>query len=241
MNFPVIDPAIRLVLCGAMTLLLSNPGPVSAEPACTGGITVHTTGEVEATPDIVIITVGVTSQHKEATQALAENSRTVSRVIEKLAGLGIEKRDIKTETVSLQPDYDYQSQPPRLKGYQASNQLGVTLREIRSAGSTLDLLVQEGVNQIQGLRFDFSKRSELLDTARRHAVSEATRKASLLAKEASVAIGNVCSIEESTGAAGSPVFARGLMSKERALASSVPLESGSERLGVDLKINFSLK
>ena len=76
-------------------------------------------------------------------------------------------KDIRTSSLSLQPQYRYaDNQPPVVTGYQASNQLTVTFRDIKQAGPILDVLVAQGVNQISGPDFSLEHPDSAMDEAR---------------------------------------------------------------------------
>ncbi|MGL6043122.1 MAG: SIMPL domain-containing protein, partial [Sandaracinobacteroides sp.] len=112
-------------------------------------LTLSATAEVQAAPDIADIGAGVVTQASEAQAALGANSTQMARVMQALRKAGIADRDIQTSGLSLQPQYRYeQNAAPVLTGFQASNRVQVTLRDVKSAGRVIDTLVTEGANQI---------------------------------------------------------------------------------------------
>ena len=62
-------------------------------------------GQSRRTPDIALFNAGVVTQAGTATEALADNSRRMDRVIAALKRAGIAERDIQTSAISLQPRY----------------------------------------------------------------------------------------------------------------------------------------
>ena len=102
---------------------------------------ISATGEATRVPDVAVISAGVTTRAATAGAAIRDAAARMQRVRAELKKAGIADRDIQTSTISLNPDYVYENnQPPKLTGYNASNQLTVRFRDIR-AGTILDALV----------------------------------------------------------------------------------------------------
>ena len=89
-------------------------------------------GEVRMAPDMVTITVGVLSQGNTASEALTANTASMNAVFDALKSGGVETKDIQTSNFMVQPRYDYNNntQPPKLVGYDVSNNVMITLRQI---------------------------------------------------------------------------------------------------------------
>ena len=116
-------------------------------------------GEVKAKPDLAVVTVGVLSQSQTARQAVTDNNAAMEKVIASLKAAGIDAKDIQTSNFSVNPRYDYQNNvQPRLVGYDVSNTVGVTVRNLEKLGSVLDDVVSEGSNQINGVMFGIAER-----------------------------------------------------------------------------------
>src|SRR5690606_33802017 len=81
-------------------------------------------GEVRAAPDKAMITFGVQTEATTAAEAMAQNRARMNQVMQALGRAGIEERFIQTSGLNLQAQYDYQqNEPPRLRGYQATNRV----------------------------------------------------------------------------------------------------------------------
>jgi uncharacterized protein YggE len=86
-----------------------------------------------------------------------------------------------TVSFNVSPVYTYKSgEEPKLVGYKTTHQLSVKVIEIDKVGSLIDLAMEAGVSQIQGIHFDISNREEL----QRQAIEAATRDARVKAKTA---------------------------------------------------------
>jgi uncharacterized protein len=197
-------------------------------------------GEVNAVPDLAIINAGVVTQAIDARTAMAQNAQRIQAVIGALRGAGIAERDIRTQSVSLQPQYRYQeNRPPVVTGYQASNQLNVRFRNINQAGPILDTLVRQGVNQIDGPTLTIDQPDAMLDAARVDAIRKARARAEVYARASGLNVRRIVVISEQADVGGRPVpmmAARAAM-VEQASTAIVP---GEQEIGVSVSVVFEL-
>jgi uncharacterized protein YggE len=174
-----------------------------------GGSGIHVSGQgkVAAVPDIVVFTAGVVTTGETAQGASQENALAMDNVLRALKNLGIEDKDIKTQTVSVWPEYDYgqregeRRELPIIIGYRAENRVSVTIRDISMAGKAIDASVEAGANQVYGLSYTFSdnRRDQLYALALREAVADGTGKAKAIADAIGVEKITPVSISESGG------------------------------------------
>src|SRR5947209_6850736 len=159
-----------------------------------------TTGEVSRTPDVAVITAGVTSRSQTARAALQDTSTRMSQVLAMLKRSGIADRDIQTSNVNLSPEYRYaDNQSPQLVGYTASNSITVRFRDLGNSGKILDALVSEGANQISGPTLIVDKPDAALDEARAKAVAIGRARAELYAKNLGLHVARLVAVNESGG------------------------------------------
>ena len=136
---------------------------MAAQPA----LNLSAYGEVRVAPDMATITFGVTTEGTTAQAAMADNARRMQEVFAALSRAGIADRDIQTSGLNLSAQYDYvENQPPRLRGYQASNQVTVIINDLTKVGTTADVVVSAGVNQINGIAFGLKDPKAAEDQAR---------------------------------------------------------------------------
>jgi copper chaperone CopZ len=165
--------------------------------------------------------------------------RNVVRAALKRAG--IQDRDIQTGSISLNPEYNYQqNQPPKLTGYQASNQLSVRFRDIGETGKILDALVSEGANQINGPSLTIDKPEAALDEARVKAIANGRARADLYARALGMRVVRLLSVSESGGYAVPPPMPMAVMAMERDSAST-KIDAGEQKLQVSVSLSFELQ
>jgi len=212
-------------------------------PQSLGGtrLDVVATGEVSRVPDVAIISTGVVTRAAGASDALAQNAARLDRVRAALKRAGVADRDIQTSSVALNPDYVYvDGQPPRLTGYQASNQLTVRFRDIRNSGRILDALVAQGANQISGPSLAIDRPETVLDEARTRALAVGRARAELYARSLGMRV--ACLLTVSEGARlDSPVPMVAMARQAASDVSSTSIVPGEQQLAVTLQMSFELQ
>lgn len=199
-------------------------------------------GEVHVAPDLAIVTMGVISSSTTAQEALAANTKAITNLMAALKSANLEAKDIQTSNFSVNPRYDYgqnNGQPPKLSGYDVSNNVTVTVHKIASIGDLLDKAVTSGSNQINGISFSVANPQGAMDEARKQAVEDAIRKADLYAVATSVTLGNVISISEGVGNYQPPMPMQAKMMA--ADSAPVPIAQGEQVIGVDVNISWEIK
>ena len=200
-------------------------------------------GEVRAVPDMAVINMGVVSSAETARAALDANTKAMTELMANLKAANIEDKDIATSNFSVNPRLDYgQSggQVPKLVGYDVNNTVTVIIRKIDGLGALLDKAVSSGSNQINGISFSVSNPDAAMDEARKLAVKDATHKAQIYAGAASINLGNIMSVSESSGVAEPQV----MFSRAKAMAADsapVPIAQGSQVIAVDVNISWEIK
>ena len=162
-----------------------------------GKITVMGRGRVSASPDTAILTIGVTSEGDDLQRIQEENALISSRVIKTLLSHGIQRDNIKTQSYTIEPLYDYTNGNQIFKGYRVSNILITETSRLGDIGAIIDDAVASGANNIQGISFSVKNPEIYYNEALRLALRNAQSKALTLAQEMNIKIDRVpISIQE---------------------------------------------
>lgn len=199
-------------------------------------------GETRVAPDLAVVTVGVLKQAATAAEALAANTEAMNSVMAALKAAGIDAKDIQTSNFMVAPRYAYgdNTEPPRLTGYDVSNNVTIAVRKLPQLGGLLDTLVSAGSNQINGISFQVSKPDQALDQARREATEDATRKAKLYAAAMQVKLGPVLSISEGVNFAPPVPPMMKTMRASAEMSSDVPVSGGEQALAIDVNVTWEI-
>ena len=237
---------MRVVLAAVLSLLwlASFPCPGEAQQILPQirTMTIGGLGEVRARPDMATIVVGVVQQSGTAGEALLANSQAMNQILASLRSMKIDETDIQTANFQIAPRYDYGQNnqgPPKIAGYEVSNQVAVVVRELPKLGSLLDDIVRVGSNQISSIAFSFANPEQYEDEARVRAVADARHKAGVYSAASGVQLGVVQSISEST-AIGPPVPVYAKQMRAEA-AAPVTLAAGETVIQSNVTIVWQIK
>jgi uncharacterized protein YggE len=199
-------------------------------------------GEVKVAPDMATITFGVTTEAPTAQAAMADNARRMTEVFAALRRAGIQERDIQTSGLNLSAQYDYvQNEPPRLRGYQASNRVTVAILDLERVGTVADAVVAAGVNQIDGIGFGLRDPKAAEDQARVLAVRALQDKARLYAQALGVELGSIRSLNEGGGYSPQPPMPVFAMARAEMADASTPVAAGQLTVRIDITGTYDLR
>jgi uncharacterized protein len=204
------------------------------------GVSVEGQGVVTAVPDTARISVGVSVVRRDLPAARAEAARLATAAIAAVEACGIDKQDIRTTrlTISAHRDWSGKSAPATITGYEVSNQVRVTVRDLERTGDVLDAVVAAGANDVSGPEFFIDRPEALQDEARRLAIADARRRAETLADAAGTALGPVLAIAETGRMRPAP---RALMQMAAADAPpATPVEAGEQEIAIDVRVRWAL-
>ena len=213
-------------------------------------IAVSGMGRISAPPNVADISIGVVTQAKTAREALSANNESMDALHKVLKERGVAAKDIQTTNLSVSPQY---SQPPphnpnnpmrefvpQIVGYNVSNTVQVTARDLAKLGELLDAVITAGANQMHGISFRIDGAEGLLDNARKKAMANAKKKADLMAGEAGVVVGPPISIRDEVTPV-QPMMQPMMRGMVGMAAPSVPIASGEQELSVTVHIVYELK
>lgn len=178
---PRVPALVALVLLATPLPALAQPAPADRMfEATTLSLSAH--GETKIAPDEATITLGVQTTAPTAAAAVRQNAQKMTAIVSALRGEGLPDKDIQTSNLALNAQYDYaQNQPPHLNGYQASNDVTVTVENVAKLGPIVDAVSAAGANQINGVSFGLKDAAAAEDQARLAAVKALKAKADLYA------------------------------------------------------------
>lgn len=243
----------RALMLGSALMTLAVPAVASAQAMGASPMQMHAMaqqpalnlsayGEVKVAPDQATINFGVVTEAATAQEAMAQNAQQMTRVVAALRRAGIAERDIQTSGLNLSAQYDYQqNQPPKLRGYQATNRVTVVINDLTKVGVTADAVVAAGVNQIDGIAFGLKDSKAAEDQARQLAVRALQDKARLYAQALGVQLGGVRTLTEGGGYMPEPprpMYARA-MAMDSA-GGTTPVSAGELTVRIDISGTYDI-
>lgn len=197
-----------ILLCAVLGIfLMAAVGSVSAATAdSTLDKVIHASGSgnVIGTPDRAQVTFSVQTENIDVKVAQADNAAQMSKVIDALVAAGIPRDSLKTTGYNIYPVYDDTTSGilnPKVKTYQVTNTLTVTLNDVTMTGDVIDIAVANGVNRADSIQFMLSDaQSQALRTeALKKAVANARTDADAVAGALGANITGVGTIDISQG------------------------------------------
>lgn len=208
------------------------------------GIWVNGQGEVQAVPDIAVLSLGVQAEAMTVAEAQDMASRAMDAVMAALKAKGVADKDIQTTGYSVyqQTRWENDKQESVVTGYQVSNNVQVKVRQVADAGTVLDAAVAAGGDliRVQGVYFQVDEPAPYLEQARAKAVADAKAKAEQLAGLAGVSLGKPIYISENSY---SPVIYRGAemaASDSSMPAPTTPITPGETTITANVQIVYSI-
>ncbi|HWJ74460.1 MAG TPA: SIMPL domain-containing protein [Kaistia sp.] len=240
----IMTPSSRLIRATLLATVLTGALalPALADPASPPVLTVSGEGSASAAPDIAVVSLGVVSEADTAQAALAANAKDMNAVVDTITGTGIEKKDVATSGLFVEPVYSDPAKDPSgqstITGYRVSNQLSVRIRDIAKSGPLLDKVISAGANRVNGISFEIAKSEGLRDAAIKAAIAEARRRAEIMAEAAGVKLGPIQSISANEGG-GPPVF-RAMAMKDAMPPSPSPVMGGTQEISANATIVYAI-
>lgn len=199
--------------------------------------------EVEIAPDRAAVSLAVETRGRTAAAAGAENARIQTAVLDTLRKLGIEQRHIRTQGVSITPEYEYPRDGgrPTVIGYQARNSIQVELQQIARVGTVIDAALGRGATNIGGLHFFASTTAEARRDAMRKAVARVRADAEAIAAAAGGSLGPLLEITANADAPDTRQYnqASMMMAKAERADVSTPIEAGQIRVTAHVTARYT--
>lgn len=209
---------VRIALIGALSILAlfllaetitvaTNFGR-SGVPA-TDTITVQGSGQAAFPPDVA--RVSFTVEHTAATvaEAQAATIKQANTVLDFVKEQSVADKDVKTLSYTIAPQYSYPGpcpagsfcpvRSPKVTGYQVSETVQVTVRDLEKVSDLLAGLGRLEVQNLSGPAFALDDATVGYDAARADAIAKAKAQAAFLAKQLGVSLGKIVSFNESSG------------------------------------------
>jgi uncharacterized protein YggE len=224
----------------AMATVLTGPAAAQRDARFAATtLNLSAEGEMKLPPDMATITLGVTTTAPTAAKAFTDNAGQMSRVMAALTAAGIAPSDIQTSQISLAPQYVYeQNQPPRLTGYQASNQVNVTEKDLTRLGRLVDAATGAGATNVGDISFGLANPVPAQNEARVKAVKALEDKARLYADAAGYHVGRLVNITEGGGYQPSPPRPMAMMAAR--VAPETPVSPGDLDIRIEVTGTFEL-
>lgn len=254
-RFAVVSGILLTAVVGALLLNLAWAGPglqaqTKATPEAVGvgslGRTVTVVGEgtVRIKPDLATTSIGVETVGASVREASDESADIMKAVLAALKAEGVAERDMQTTGYSVwveRPGMTLEERSSQQAIYHVTNNVNVTIRDIKSVSAALDAAIEAGANQIYGISFALADPKVLASDARKLAVKDALAKATELAELNGVEVGQVVSISEVLTSSG-PYLSNFSTKDAMGMGGGAgPVSTGELEQTMQLQITYAIK
>jgi uncharacterized protein YggE len=251
----------------AAELALQSTPPTQPEHIDKTLVYVNGSGSVRVPPDMASVVVGVDVERPTLAEAQAEATTQATAIIDALKAAGVAEADMRTTTFNVrvvrergrergEEEIEIASsdeevarggenaQSGDIRGFQVSNAIEVTVRDLDTLGRVLDDAIAAGANEVRNIAFSLADPDAAAAQARTRAMDDAGAKADGLANAAGMTVSRVVSISETySPRPEAVVFASANAGAEIADASGrdVPIAVGTDEIAVEVQVTYELE
>ncbi|MFF1255058.1 SIMPL domain-containing protein [Pseudarthrobacter sp. NPDC058329] len=217
--------------------------PAGTDSTATGSsssVSVTGTGSAEATPDLMVVSIGVECRADSVEAAYSRAGTSSEAVTSAFRRHGIAGSDIRTTGLNVRADLVWrEGEGQRVTGYVAASTLTVRLRAPGSASAAISDAVDAGGNDVRlnGLELTFNDDAAVRARAREAAWLDALRTAQQYARLASARLGRVLSVADIAPVQGPVPIAR---MQRAAAVESLTVETGESVVGAAINVVWEL-
>lgn len=220
----------------ATIILLFSLPMMNAQNTPRPTVDVSGVGIVKVIPDQAIVSVQVEHSGNDARSVQVKTDASISEVLQFLKKQGIDEKDVRTQHIRLNKNYDYNS---KTYNYVANQSLEIHIRELKKYTPLMNGLLDTGINRISGISFDASNRVALEKEAQMKAVLDAKDKATLYASTLGQKIGKAVHISEFQPQVSPGPMLRTAMAVEDS-AGGPSVAPGEMEIRVRINVSFEL-
>ncbi len=204
----------------------------------TPAVTVNGEGIVKVIPDEVLIKSRIEHDGDNPQEVKKQNDAVVDAVIKYLKSEGVPEKNIQTDYVNLNKNYNYND---KTYSYVANQAISIKLDDLKNYEKIMSGLLKAGLNRIDGVQFKSSQIEKYMTEARKKAVLDAKSKASEYASALDQSIGKAISISEVQTSNFPPMYR---MNEMKASSDSMEQETiapGEMEISAKVTVAFELK
>lgn len=175
-------------------ILLFAGFPVWADSGNHQGIHVSGSGTLEVTPDMGQIRLHARGEGSSAQVLKKELDDVVRAVLKIAADLDIASRDVTATAISINPRYRRRDNESVVDGLIATRTVAIILRDLDLFAELMNQSLAAGINNIDPIRLDTSRREALENEALGLAMADAEQEARRVADGFSINLGRVTNV-----------------------------------------------
>ncbi len=198
-------------------------------------------GKFSAIPDEAVVNVGVSATGASVKAAQDQLNTKINKVIEAVKKQGVTDKDIKTTNYSISPDQALPGATSAVSSFMATSNIEIKVKNTDKVNSIIDASTAAGANEVSGITFDISDKTDAENKARQEAVDMAKKKAENAAKIAGFKLGKIINYQENFNGEPRPMFATAADSGASAKPADTQIQPGSAEVVVTVTLSYELR
>lgn len=225
----------------ALAILVGPMTTQEAEAAEERSLTVLGRAELRVSPDLAVAVLSVTTRHRNAEAASAENARRSRDVLDAIRGLLGPQDRAETLSYRIQPVFEYPKGGPRQQvGFEVVNSLRVRTRELEKVGAIFDRASEAADVSVSSLSFELENRAKAEAKALELAGHDARERAAKIAEGVGVTLRRVRVVRE-RGATAPPPMPRPMMAEMRSADAATEILPQELRVVGEVEVTYDIQ
>lgn len=180
----------------AIVLTLTCISPALGQRLANPTITVSGEAVIKAEPDRILVTFGIETSDQDMMLAKSQNSVILEKAVASIQALGVARKEIQTEDLSISPVYKHEHTRENFIGYFVRNSFLVTLSDVSMVEDLVTEALRAGVTHILAIDFQTSEFKKYREQARELALRAAKEKAEKMTSALGQSVGPAIQVSE---------------------------------------------
>ena len=214
----------------------------------TDTITVQGDGQATLAPDVARISFTVQNTAVTVAGAQMTTTEQTNAALDYVKEQGVAEKDIRTISYNISPQYSYPNpcspgfscpaySSPKITGYQVSETIQVTMRDLAAVGAMLGGLGKLEVQNVNGPDFALDDPTAGYNAARADAIATAKTQAQALAKQLDVRLGKIVNFSESSGGSTYPM----MYAVDAKFSSTPEIPAGENTYTASVSVTYEIR
>ena len=176
--------------------MLLFPVCASAQEVPLRAITVYGEARRDVSPDMARLTVNVIAKDRDLQKAKQLHDTKMQELLKIAASMQIERKDIKTQFASIQPEYDYQDSKQTFREYSINNAIEIGVKRMNIVGELMQKLVSAKFDNVGNVQYTIDNDLAYRDEVLLEALDNAKAKAAKVAERMGVTLGKPLAVQQ---------------------------------------------
>ena len=207
-----------------------------ANAEATQGLHLSGQGEIAVVPDLARLTLQISEEGQDAVALKDAVDRVTAGVLELADDLGIASKDVVAASMNIYPSSRRRKDGERESFVSVSRTIQLTVRRLERLPEVVNRSLRLGINGVNGIQLDTSRRTELEREALQLAIADARAEAERVAAGFAVTLGPVLTVHVDSHS----VEPRLMATREMAMDAGASFAPGEMTIRRNVRAQFAI-